>query len=124
MDKKMKPWKYGLIGISGMSLLGIGFIVSVGYFDTPWLVGILPVFILGYIGGSSGGKIFREPIAAMIGAFFGGIIITSIGAVIVALFAMIVFQFGHATPGWFVPSIIIACLVAGIYYFKKDIREG
>jgi len=88
MKHKLKPWKYGLIGIAGMSLLGTCFIVYAGYFDSPWLVGIVPVLILGYIGGSLGGKIARKPFGALLAAFFGGIIITSIGAVIVALMAL------------------------------------
>lgn len=123
MDTKLKPCKYGLIGVAGMSLLGIGFNVYVGYFDPPWLVGIIPVFILGYIDGSLGSKVFGKPIGALMAAFFGGIISTFIGAVIVGLFAMIVFQFGHATPRWFVPLIIFACLAAGVYVFLKDFSK-
>ena len=120
MDNKLKPWKYGLLGIAGASLLGIASVVIVGYFDVAWLAGTIPVIILGYLGGRWGGK---ESGTSSV-AFFGGALFTILATIIVAILAMIVFQFGHATPSWFVPLVIIACLIAGVYYLRKDFRNG
>lgn len=136
MEKKLKPWKYGVIGIAG-SLLGVGFLVFLylddsffGFVFNPLV--LLGLVFLGYISGSLGGRLSGSQISTVFAALVGGLIVTIIGAmVVIPLLSFIVWAIcsswvncDHSSTDWFSPIILIACMIASGYQIIKDFRYG